>query len=427
MRPYRLSYYFFLILFLLVFNSCGTESTPIYNLTTSVDGEGTISPSDGEFEEGETVTLTSEPSEGWVFYEWSGDISGTSTSTTITMDSDKEIVGNFQRRDYPLTITTEGEGTVIEEIVTSPKTTEYPYETVVELTSQPDDRWVFYQWSGDFIGKDNPQTIKIEDEKEVTSEFRSIDDLLNIEKSGEGTVDITQESFENNPSRNTITLTPNPSDGYKFVEWSDWNGEVNEDNEIEIILDEEKNVSVKFSPIVFLGENEITIMCPNGEVGDIGIVDGVEYEVVDRELLIQRIEEGQGSLDRRVCVSLIMDMNSMFRESPFNQPIGDWDVSSVTNMGQMFQSSSFNQPIGNWDVSNVENMSDMFVDSPFNQPIGNWDVSSVKTMEWMFRDSQFNQNISTWCVSNFSSEPPQFSTNSPLTEENKPNWGTCPD
>jgi len=67
MRLYRLSYYSFLILFLLVFNSCGTESTPIYNLTTSVNGEGTITPSSGEFEEGETVTLTSEPNEGGFF------------------------------------------------------------------------------------------------------------------------------------------------------------------------------------------------------------------------------------------------------------------------------------------------------------------------------------------------------------------------
>ena len=552
MRPYRLSYYFFLILFLLVFNSCGTESTPIYNLTTSVDGEGTITPSDGEFEEGETVTLTSEPNEGWMFQEWSGDGSGSSNSLTITMDSDKEIVGNFHRRDYPLTLTTEGEGTVIEEIVSSPKTTDYTYETVVELTSQPDDGWVFYQWSGDLEGRDNPQTIEIEDEKEVTSEFRIIDDLLNIEKSGEGTVDITQESFENNPSRNTITLTPNPSDGYKFVEWSDWDGEVNEDNEIEITLDEEKNVSVKFSPIVFLGENGVTVMCPDGEVGDIGIVGGVEYEVVDRDLLIQRYEEGKGKFEQNVCVSLITDMSGIFKSfsdqlTPFNQPIGNWDVSNVTdmstmffysefnqpidnwdvgkvtnmshmfggsnfnqpigdwnvsnvknmtemfsnsqfnqsignwdvrnvtNMGIMFSYSQFNQPIGNWDVSNVTDMRNMFGGSPFNQPIGDWDVSNVTNMstmfdrsqfnqpignwnvsnvtgmdrmfsrsqfnqsigDWnvsnvtnmgvMFYESPFNQDISSWCVWRIGNEPERFSTNSPLTEENKPVWGTCPD
>jgi len=40
--------------------------------------------------------------------------------------------------------------------------------------------------------------------------------------------------------------------------------------------------------------------------------------------------------------------------------------------------------------------------------------------------SEFNQDISNWCVSNISSEPTNFSLNSPLTEENKPVWGTCP-
>ena len=45
----------------------------------------------------------------------------------------------------------------------------------------------------------------------------------------------------------------------------------------------------------------------------------------------------------------------------FNQPIGNWDVSSVTTMNSMFeQATSFNQPIGNWDVSSVAIMNSMF-------------------------------------------------------------------
>jgi uncharacterized protein (TIGR02145 family) len=40
--------------------------------------------------------------------------------------------------------------------------------------------------------------------------------------------------------------------------------------------------------------------------------------------------------------------------------------------------------------------------------------------------SAFNQDISNWCVTNIVSEPTDFSDNSPLTESNKPIWGTCP-
>ena len=129
-------------------------------------------------------------------------------------------------------------------------------------------------------------------------------------------------------------------------------------------------------------------------------------------------------------VSNVFTMSGMFRQaSSFNKPIGAWDVSSVRNMGSMFaQASSFNQPIGAWDVRNVTLMNGMFRQaSSFNQPIGAWALSRVTSMNYMFAyASSFNQNISNWCFTIFPSEPVGFSNNSPLTEINKPVWGTCP-
>jgi Leucine-rich repeat (LRR) protein len=40
--------------------------------------------------------------------------------------------------------------------------------------------------------------------------------------------------------------------------------------------------------------------------------------------------------------------------------------------------------------------------------------------------SSFNQDISNWCVTDITSEPSNFSTDSPLAESNTPVWGTCP-
>jgi len=150
--------------------------------------------------------------------------------------------------------------------------------------------------------------------------------------------------------------------------------------------------------IVFLHSNGVTIMCPAALPGDKGVVDGIEYEVVDRDLLIQRIDENADLT--KVCVSLIDDMSELFRNRSFNQSINNWDVSNVTNMNWMFAESNFNQPIEKWDVSKVESMGFMFFKSSFNQSIGNWDVGSVIYIGGMFGEGEFNQPIGDWDVSN---------------------------
>jgi surface protein len=224
----------------------------------------------------------------------------------------------------------------------------------------------------------------------------------------------------------------------------------------------------------FTLDNKGIIKCPTAQVGAKGTVNGVEYEAVDRNLLIQRRDQSADLT--KVCTSLVTDLSFMFYGKSFNQAIGNWDVSNVTDMWAMFDASSFNQPIGNWDVgkvtnmrgmflsatffnqplgewnvSNVERMDNLFDKSAFNQPIGSWNVSKVKTMYEMFKGTPFNQAIgnwdvrsvndmrgmfssatafnqpiNNWCVTNIATEPTSFSVGSPLTAQNKPVWGSCP-
>ncbi|WP_370088027.1 Ig-like domain-containing protein [Ekhidna sp.] len=70
---------------------------PIYTLTTSVNGEGSISinPSGGAYKEGTVITLTAIPDSGNQFESWSVDASGTESQITVTMNSNKSVTANF--------------------------------------------------------------------------------------------------------------------------------------------------------------------------------------------------------------------------------------------------------------------------------------------------------------------------------------------
>jgi hypothetical protein len=64
---------------------------------TSTDGTVIKSPEKTSYEQSEQVTLTAIPSLGYRFTGWSGDISGTNLSVTVTVNSDMNIIANYEK------------------------------------------------------------------------------------------------------------------------------------------------------------------------------------------------------------------------------------------------------------------------------------------------------------------------------------------
>ena len=181
-------------------------------------------------------------------------------------------------------------------------------------------------------------------------------------------------------------------------------------NEVSFVT-EEQSIEPIDCDVVYLAENGVTIKAyPCAEIGDVGTVNGVEYTVVDNNMLYEmRGEFGQIITTdfTRLCTTRVTDMYNLFLcYEEFNQPIGNWDVSNVTNMFGMFANEcgafhNFNQDISQWDVSNVTDMASMFSMANFNQDISQWDVSNVTNMNSMFyRSDYFNQPLHNWDVSN---------------------------
>lgn len=74
------------------------DTTDTFSLTVQSNPSGggrvNVSPA-GPYYMGDTVTLTAQAEPGYRFTGWGGDASGSDTSTTIYMDSDKTIIATF--------------------------------------------------------------------------------------------------------------------------------------------------------------------------------------------------------------------------------------------------------------------------------------------------------------------------------------------
>ena len=143
--------------------SCKKE-LPVYNLNISISPlqSGTVTPNSGIYKSGERVNLLATPCPDCIFKQWSGSVNSSENPYTLLMDSSKSITAIFERRQYPLSLVIEGQGTIKEEIVSIKSfSTNYSSGTVVKLTAVPNVGWEFSGWSGDTISIINPISLSI--------------------------------------------------------------------------------------------------------------------------------------------------------------------------------------------------------------------------------------------------------------------------
>jgi hypothetical protein len=149
----------------------GTPSAQTYMLTTGISpsGAGSISPPGGEYDPGVQVTLTANPASGYAFDHWGGSASGTASTITVTMNSDKSLTANFQAIAQTHSLTTNvspsGAGSV------SPSYGEYESEVEITLIAIPANGYIFSYWDGAVSGSSSTATITMNSDKVVTAHF----------------------------------------------------------------------------------------------------------------------------------------------------------------------------------------------------------------------------------------------------------------
>ncbi|MFZ0724156.1 MAG: hypothetical protein WAM61_00065 [Desulfobacterales bacterium] len=143
---------------------------------------GTVSPNIGthSYLWGDTVTVSASPNPNSVLVEWEGDLSGSSTTTTIIMNGNKTVTAKIDLKKYNVTFTAEAHGQVKEGNGT-PKTSISKQikwgmnSTVVSAKAIPDEHHHFLNWTntaGDIVSTvADMQAVNVTQDLEFTAHF----------------------------------------------------------------------------------------------------------------------------------------------------------------------------------------------------------------------------------------------------------------
>ncbi len=120
-----------------------------YALTVKTEGEGSVTEKiikaglATDYNSGTIVELTAVPQGGWLFSEWTGDLTGSENPTEITIDKAKTVTAVFNRKEM-INVVLNGEGEVEKKLI-SVENGRHTYE----LISKPSSGWNFVKWSHD--------------------------------------------------------------------------------------------------------------------------------------------------------------------------------------------------------------------------------------------------------------------------------------
>ena len=172
-------------------------------------------------------------------------ISTCSDSGTGT-DPDNSNGGEDETTTYTVSITTSDSGTV------SPSgENTYNEGEQIEIQANPKEGFAFKTWSGDIESTENPYSLTVDQDYDITANFQVASYPIIVEVSGEGSVTVTpdQEQYEYGTEVD-LMAEPNNSDW----EFETWDGDTTStNNPITISVDSSITITGKFANKLFAG------------------------------------------------------------------------------------------------------------------------------------------------------------------------------
>jgi hypothetical protein len=201
-------------------------STTKYSLNISINGKGSVNPASGSTHNaGTSVSLTATPDSGWKFSSWSGDLSGSSSPASLTMNANKSVTARFEQvagATYYLYVTVNGVGTSNPIARIEPYT--HPSGSTVNLTATAGPGWKFVSWGGDAADPGTAATtVVMNSEKYVVANFiqESGPTKFNLKMTADGDGDTDpMPGTHNYNAGQSVALKATPGAGWRFVRWN---------------------------------------------------------------------------------------------------------------------------------------------------------------------------------------------------------------
>jgi hypothetical protein len=140
--------------------------------SVSVNGDSHDLPWSGTYDHGTTVNLVVTPHAHHHFLHWSGDLTGTTTSTSLLMESAKSVTAGIEVDPCAFTLNgTMGQVKVNGTLHDLPFAGSYGWGSDLTLEAVPPAGYALKKWSGDLNGSNNPASLTLDGEKAVTASF----------------------------------------------------------------------------------------------------------------------------------------------------------------------------------------------------------------------------------------------------------------
>jgi uncharacterized repeat protein (TIGR02543 family) len=178
-----------------------------YTVSLTAGTGGTVSGA-GNYNQGQSVTITATPSTGYDFVKWSDNV--TTASRTFNATENVTLTATFAIKQYTVSLTAGTGGTVS-------GAGNYNHGQSATITATPSAGYDFVKWSDN--NTNASRSITVTSNVTLTATFAIKQYTVSLTAGTGGTV----SGAGNYNHGQSVTITATPSSGYNFVKWSDNN------------------------------------------------------------------------------------------------------------------------------------------------------------------------------------------------------------